>query len=122
MAVYCEAVPYQNPDHPSVHPVFRGRAHIHLMADTPLELRAAARKYRLKYSWIQYEHSTREHFDVVGSLMTKIFLDNSVLKLERKEWVKRWRDNEFNYGEELVKMHAPVIPVSWYYAQKKGDT
>lgn len=43
----------------------------HLMADTPEELAAFARKLRLRPEWVQYPGTWKEHYDVTDRVRAK---------------------------------------------------
>lgn len=93
MSVFCENSEslYDNANTSDVHPVFRGKKHAHLMADTEEELVEYAASIGLKSSWIQRKGTKLVHFDVVGVYLRKILSDSRVLKLGRKEFVERYK-------------------------------
>jgi hypothetical protein len=43
----------------------------HLMADTPEELAAFARKLRLRPEWVQYPGTWKEHYDVTDTVRAR---------------------------------------------------
>ncbi len=88
--IYCESKPYQNADDPNVHHVFRGRQHVHLMADTEEELIEYAISIGLDSRWIQDKGTIRVHFDCVGKFMNIVIKDIRVEKLDREDFVKKY--------------------------------
>jgi hypothetical protein len=91
MAIYCDAVPYQNADHAGVHRVFRGRPSLHLMADSDEELIAYAESIGMRRAWIQHPGEWSCHFDVTGARLDRVMRDPRVVKLDRNALVERWR-------------------------------
>lgn len=95
--LFCEAQPYQNADDLSVHPVFRGRQHVHLMATEERELRFYAEHMNIPLRWLQRDVYGVAHFDLTGKFMRAVMLDDNVVKMERVAFVtevrKLWRES-----------------------------
>lgn len=85
--LFCEATPYQNPASPDVHPVFRGRSHVHLMATEALELNVYASTIGLPLRWLQKDRHSIAHYDCTGKYMAKALADPLVVKLDRRQFV-----------------------------------
>ena len=102
--LFCEAVPIQNANDPSVHRVFRGRASAHLMSDkdgeeAELELVDYATSIGMHRTWLQDRGQWRAHYDLTGKFLTKVFKDDSVLKLDRVSFaamLRRKRMKHYN--------------------------
>lgn len=86
--IFCEAVPYQNANAPDVHPVFRGKRHVHLMSDDEHELRVYATQIGLKVGWLQRDAFGLAHYDVTGGFMVRVLNDPKVVKMDRVTFVK----------------------------------
>jgi hypothetical protein len=93
--IFCEAIPFQNSNCKKVHPVFRGKKHVHLMADDELELRLYAQNMlKMKSSWLQRSSWGIPHFDVTGWRMEFVLKDPKVVKMNRQtfaEWLRNLR-------------------------------
>jgi transcriptional regulator with XRE-family HTH domain len=89
--MFCEARPYQNADDPSVHRVFRGREHVHLMGDDERELRLFAQQLGMKAGWLQRDRFGIPHFDCTGKFMNDVLASDKVRKLERPDFVAEYR-------------------------------
>lgn len=90
--LYCEAEPFQNSNDSEVHPVFRGKKHVHLFANTKKELLDyAVLTLGLKASWIQNSRGFI-HFDVTGRYMQKVLNDSKVTKLSRKDFIVKAKE------------------------------
>lgn len=89
--IFCEARPFQNEDHPDVHPVFRGKQHVHLMGDDERELRLYAGLIGLKATWLQRDAFGIAHFDCTGRFLQIVLQDGAVQKLDRRAFVMAWR-------------------------------
>jgi len=101
--IFCEARPYQNADSPDVHPVFRGKQHVHLMASTEAELLSYAQAIGVPIRWIQRDRGKPPHFDLTGRFMAIVLSDPLVTKLDRPQWVAAWRD----LREQLNQANRP---------------
>src|ERR1035438_5291500 len=89
--IFCEIRPFQNSSDSTVHPVFRGRQHVHLMSDDERELRLYADSIGLRPSWLQRDAFGVPHYDVVGARMLRVLMDVMVVKLERREFQRNYR-------------------------------
>jgi hypothetical protein len=89
--IFCEVRPFQNPSDSTVHPVFRGRQHVHLMSDDERELRLYADSIGLRPGWLQRDAFGIPHYDVVGVRMLRVLTDVRVVKMERREFVRNYR-------------------------------
>ena len=89
--MFCEARPFQNSDDPSVHRVFRGKEHVHLMGDDEYELRMFAGRIGMKVAWLQRDRFGIAHFDCTGKYLKAVQESEFVRKLDRREFVEEWK-------------------------------
>jgi hypothetical protein len=89
--IFCEARPFHNSDDPGVHPVFRGKTHVHLMADDERELRLYTASIGVPVKWIQRDAFGIPHFDLTGKHMRSVQADPRVIKMDRREFVMACR-------------------------------
>lgn len=106
--LFCEADPYQNSSDSSVHPVFRGRKHIHLMATDPLELNVYAQSIGLPLRWLQRDRHSVPHFDVTGKYMARVLGDRLVVKMDRRTFVATFQSLRPKTPKEQI-MAAPKL-------------
>lgn len=90
--MFCEQVPYRNGTGQDVHPVFRGKLHVHLMGDDEYELRMFAGRIGMKARWLQRDKRGIPHFDCVeGKFMAEVLASEFVVKLARADFVREYR-------------------------------
>lgn len=89
--LFCEAEPYRNANTEDVHPVFRGRSHVHLMGTCERELIEYARRIGLRDTWIQRDRAGVAHYDATGRYMWAILNDEKVEKLDRAAFVAQYK-------------------------------
>lgn len=83
MAIYIDTVErMQKKDHS----IFAGTNYCHLTADTEKELLIFAASIKLPDKWMRGTGSWRFHFDICGSMMTKIRRDERVKEITRDEF------------------------------------
>lgn len=87
--LFCESAPFVNSSAESVHPVFRGKAHVHLISTDEEELVNYARSIGMAPKWLQ--RGSVPHFDCTGKFMARVLEDPMVEKLDRKQLVDRLR-------------------------------